>query len=204
MEGFYQLRARDAYRAGAVMADAFQQDPLWLKIFEGASDLETRFQACFEIPIRHCLRYGEAHATSEQLEGIAATVPGRFSDMSFWRMLRAGSLGCGLRMGAEASRRMADLKVLSVDRARITAGRPYIYLLILGVRTDCQGKGLGGSLLRALIECSENEGLPIYLETETEENLRIYEHFGFRAAQRVDLQNLGLPMWEMIREPTRG
>ena len=202
-DGLYRLTSRDAVRAGEAMADAFSRDPLWQKVFEGESDLDRRYPACFEVPVRHCLKYGEVYATSEGLEGILAVVPGRFSDMTFWRMLRSGALGSGMRMGVNAGRRMAELKVLSSDRAGITAGRPYVYLLLLGVRAAYQGNGLGGSLLRALIHRCDGEGLPIYLETETEENVLLYEHFGFDVVQRVTFDKLGVPMWEMIREPGR-
>ncbi len=71
------------------------------------------------------------------------------------------------------------------------------------MRAAHQGNGLGGSLLRSLIHRCDGEGLPIYLETETEENVRLYEHFGFDVVQRVTFDKLGVPMWEMIKEPGR-
>ncbi len=201
MDSLYRLTMRDAFRAGEALADAFTADPLWRSIFEGESNLDRRYQACFEVPVRHCLRYGKVYAVSEDLEGIAAFVPDGYADMTFWRMLRSGALGCSMRMGMNAGRRMSALRVLSRDRAQITAGRHYVYLLVLGVKTAHQGKGLGGSLLRALMEDCDGQGLPIYLETETEENVLLYEHFGFRVVNRIDLAKLHVPMWEMIREP---
>ncbi|MBN1319555.1 MAG: GNAT family N-acetyltransferase [Thermoleophilia bacterium] len=201
MDSFYRLTFEDAFRGGEAMADAFAKDPLWRRIFEGESDLPRRYQACFEVPVRHCLKYGRAYAASEALEGVAAFVPGTLSDMSFWRMFRSGAMGCGMRMGMTAASRMGDLRLLSKDRAQITAARPCVYLLVLGVRRAHQGKGLGGALLRALIEDCERQSLSIYLETETEENVRLYERFGFKLLKQVDLPNLGLPMWEMMREP---
>jgi ribosomal protein S18 acetylase RimI-like enzyme len=201
MDSLYRLSFRDAFRAGEAMADAFANDPLWHKVFEGIPDPDRRYQACFEVPVRHCLKYGEVYATSRDLEGIAATVPDALADMTFWRMLRSGALACGMRMGTTAGRRMSDLKILSADRVQNMAGKPHVYLLLLGVRTASQGKGLGGSLLRALIEDCDERDLAIYLETETEENVRLYEHFGFELIKKIDLKNLRVPMWEMVRSP---
>ena len=200
MDSFYQLTFRDAFRAGEAMADAFVDDPVWRKLFEGESDLSRKYQAFFEVPVRLCLRYGKVYATSANLEGMIACVPGTFSDITFWRFLRSGAFGCGMRMGKTAGKRMVDLKVLSVDRAQNSAGRPYMYLLLLGVRVAHQGKGLGGSLLRALMADCDAHNLPIFLETETEENVKMYEHFGFRLIKKITLDKLGLPMWEMVRE----
>jgi ribosomal protein S18 acetylase RimI-like enzyme len=200
MDSFYRLTFRDAFRAGEAMADAFVDDPVWRKLFEGESNLSRKYQAFFEVPIRLCLRYGKVYATSANFEGIIACVPGRFSDITFWRFLRSGAFGCGMRMGTSAGKRMVDLKVLPLDRAKNSGGRPYMYLLLLGVKREHQGKGIGGSLLRPLMAECDAQNLPIFLETETEENVKMYEHFGFKLIKKITLEKLGLPMWEMMRE----
>ena len=78
-------------------------------------------------------------------------------------------------------------------------GKPYMYLQVIGVAPAHQGQGVGGRLLRALIEQSEQAGLALYLETETECNVRMYEHFGFRVVKEIVLPIIELPMWEMTR-----
>jgi ribosomal protein S18 acetylase RimI-like enzyme len=80
-------------------------------------------------------------------------------------------------------------------------GRTYLYLMVLGVATEFQGQGFGGKLLRALIEKSEQAGVPIYVETETERNVKMYERFGFRVLKQITLPIINLPQWEMVREP---
>jgi len=42
--------------------------------------------------------------------------------------------------------------------------------------------------------------LPIYLETETESNVRLYERFGFKKLEQMNLPVINQPMWAMIRE----
>ena len=199
-DSLYQLSFGDASRAGEAMADAFADDPLWRKVFEGESDLVRRAPAFFEIPIRHCLRYGWAYAPSERLEGIVAFVPGRVSGITLWRLLRSGSLRCAGRMGKTVTGRMAGLRVLDTDRAQHFSGRPYLYLMLLGVRTEHQGQGVGGSLLRALLAYCDEQGLALYLETETDQNVRMYERFGFRVIRRITIQALGVPVWELVRD----
>ena len=41
----YKITKRDIPRAGVVLADAFQHDPLWNKIFAGESNIEKSFKA---------------------------------------------------------------------------------------------------------------------------------------------------------------
>ena len=66
----YRVKKGDITQARNVLADAFQHDPLWNKIYERESDIEKRFRAHFEVPVRYCLKYGEVYATSEDLEGV--------------------------------------------------------------------------------------------------------------------------------------
>jgi len=89
---------------------------------------------------------------------------------------------------------------LQADRRANMKGREYIYLMVIGVASKFQGQGFGGKLLRALIEESEQVGVPIYVETETEKNVRMYERLGFRLLGQITLPVINLPQWEMIRE----
>jgi GNAT superfamily N-acetyltransferase len=198
----YRVQKGDIARVGKVLADAFQHDPVWNKICEGESDLEKRFRALFEVPVRHCLKYGEVYAPSRDLEGIVAWVPGKYADMTMWSIIRSGAIGAAMRMGSNASKKMGPVfKPVTEDRHEHMTGCTYLYLLIVGVATELQGKGFGRKLIGAAIEKSEREGLQLYLETETEENVKMYEHFGFRLLKKITLPIVALPMWEMVRKP---
>ena len=55
--------------------------------------------------------------------------------------------------------------------------KSFIYIQIIGVSSENQGKEYGRKLLRGLIEVKKT---PIYLETETESNVPLYEQFEFK------------------------
>jgi ribosomal protein S18 acetylase RimI-like enzyme len=197
----YRVKKGDIIRAGKVLAEAFQHDPLWNKIYEGESNIEKRFRAHFEVPVRYCLKYGEVYAPSEDLEGVVAWVPGKYADMTAWRIMRSGAMGAAMRMGLSASKKLGLVfKPVTEDRHEHMAKSTYLYLLVVGVATKLQGKGFGRKLIGAAIEESEREGLQLYLETELEENVKMYEHFGFRLLKRITLPIVDLPMWEMMRK----
>lgn len=139
------------------------------------------------------------------MEGIAAWVPSAHADMTLGRLVRSGSVISGL-LGLGAFTRLVWRQAgifapMQEDRRNNMKGRAYLYLLIVGVGSRFQGQGFGTKLLRALIEKSEQSGLPLYLETETEGNVRFYEKLGFTTVKKLILPVLGLPMWEMVREP---
>ena len=198
----YTVQKGDIVRAGKVLSDAFQRDPLWNKIFEGESDLEKRLHAIFEVSVRYCLKYGEVCAPSGDLEGVIGLVPGKYADMNIWRTILSGSMGSAMRIGFNAAKKMAPVfKPVNEDRHKHMAGHTFLHLSIVGVATELQGKGFGRKLIDAAIEKSEREGLYLYLETETEENMKMYEHFGFGLLKRITLPIVDLPLWEMARKP---
>ncbi|MFP4416313.1 MAG: GNAT family N-acetyltransferase [Chitinispirillaceae bacterium] len=196
----YTLQKKNIGKASEVLADAFKHDPVWLKLFEGQKKFDEKFRAFFEIPVRYCMKYGEVYATSENLEGIAAWIPGHLADMPLWRIIVSGAIGPGLRMGKRPSKKInPSFELLQKDRKKHMNGRPYIYLQIVGVATRYQRQGYGGKLIRALLQKCEREKLPIYLETETEENVKMYNRYGFKVLQEIVLPDFGLPMWEMVK-----
>jgi GNAT superfamily N-acetyltransferase len=167
---------------------------MWKEVF---SD-EDKNRILTEVMVRFCLKYGNVLSTSDNLEGIMAIAP-HDKDMTLWRITRSGAFLLSMKITNEAKK----LEVLSnaVEEAKknLNLG-PHIHLLIMGVSQEFQGKGFGGKLLRAIIEKSETERRPIYLETHKEENVNLYEKFGFSVKKKVILpEPMNLPMWLMVR-----
>jgi ribosomal protein S18 acetylase RimI-like enzyme len=198
----YRVQKGDVMRASKVLADAFQHDPLWNKICEREPDMKKRLSLFFEVSVRYCLKYGEVYAPSEALEGVMGFVPGKYADMNIRHMIRSGSMGSAMRIGLNAAKKMAPVfKLVNEDRRKHMAGHTFLHLSVVGVATELQGKGFGRKLIDEAIGKSERERLHLYLETETEKNVTMYEHFGFKLLKKITLPIVDLPMWEMVKEP---
>jgi ribosomal protein S18 acetylase RimI-like enzyme len=168
---------------------------MWKEVF----DDEEKNRILTEVMVRYCLTYGSVVSTSEKLEGVMAIAP-YGKDMTFFRIIRSGAFFLSMKIGSESKK----FKILSdtVEEAKKSLHLdPYIHLLIMGVSQDYQGKGLGGKLVRALIDKSESENKPIYLETQKEDNIHFYEKYGFTVKKKIILpEPFNLPMWLMIRD----
>ena len=105
-------------------------------------------------------------------------------------------------MGFKAAQKMGQIfKPTQENRHKNMKDRAYIYILIVGVNPEYQKQGFGSKLLTALFEKSDKTNIPIYLETQTESNVKMYEKYGFKILKEINLPILNLPMWEMKRNP---
>ena len=51
-----------------------------------------------------------------------------------------------------------------------------------------------------MLDRIDEAGLPCYLETLEEQNVRLYEHFGFVVAEESAIPRTNLTNWAMLRE----
>ncbi len=198
----YRVTKADIPPAVQCLKDAFRDDPLWTVVFKDDPDKDKSLSGFFTCPLLYGMKFGTAYATSRDIEGVAAWVPGRYADMTMWRMLRCGALAYGAKMGRSTVRNLSIVSnKLGSDRKRLMKNKPYTYLTIIGVSPEAQGKGLGTKLMNTLTQECTKKGHYVYLETEKEENLPFYEKYGFTVLERVMLEELKVPMWEMVRKP---
>lgn len=81
--------------------------------------------------------------------------------------------------------------------------KPHYYLQNIGVDPLYQGQGLSSKLLMPMIKQCDSGGIPIYLETATEQNIALYRHFGFEIMHILEHLPYGAPklycMWRTSR-----
>ena len=75
------------------------------------------------------------------------------------------------------------------------------YFQNIVVKPEEQGKGYGGLLISTMIKKIESDELPIYLETNTEKNVSIYQKYGFEILEHEIITETDVPLWCMLRKP---
>jgi ribosomal protein S18 acetylase RimI-like enzyme len=191
----YKIQKKDLNEAVNVLNNAFSENSMWKEVFND----EEKNRILTELMVRFCMKYGAVFSTSVKLEGVMAIAP-YGKEMTMFRIIRSGAFFLSMKIAKEGKK----MKILSdaVEEAKKSLNLdPYIHLLIMGVSQEFQGKGLGGRLLRTLIEKSETEKKPIYLETQKEDNIDFYGKYGFSVKKKIILpEPINLPMWLMVRD----
>ena len=192
----YRLTSKDYSRACEVLGLAFQEDPIWKAILKDDPD---KFSLVFGVPLKYSLKYGVVLASSPNLEGIAAWLPSDYIKSSLFRLLISGALWSAMKLGNKIGKLIQEVSdIITKDREANMEGT-YLYLYVIGVAPDHQGTGIGSRLINSMLAHLPPE-IPIYLETETERNVRLYERLGFKVLKKVMIPILQLPMWEMIHD----
>ncbi|WP_030662646.1 GNAT family N-acetyltransferase [Streptomyces rimosus] len=78
---------------------------------------------------------------------------------------------------------------------------PVWFLGSVGVDPDRQGRGLGSAVIRPGLDTADEAGVPAFLETSDERNVRFYEHLGFEVTAACVLPGGGPRTWSMLRKP---
>ena len=194
------LASTDVDRAALVLARAFQEDPGFI---DAAPDpaLRARTLLCLSAGvIRYALRHGGwVDGTPEPLRAVAVWMLAR----ACFRFTLAGEVRSGfarlpLLAGTWVTWRLQEQAWRNEVLHHRHVGEPHLYLVQLGVAPEHQGRGLGAALLRPSLQAADAQGLPCYLETYREANLKFYQRLGFRVME-CDAHTPAI--WAMRREP---
>src|SRR5690606_19676092 len=79
------------------------------------------------------------------------------------------------------------------------AAMPHWFLAAVGVEPARQGQGIGSRLLRPMLARADSQGLPCWLDTHQEQNVRLYERLGFQVRERAVVPGHPLPVYGMLR-----
>jgi GNAT superfamily N-acetyltransferase len=107
-----------------------------------------------------------------------------------------------MRIGMNIIKRMGPAFAPLVEyRREYMSKNNFLYLEVVGVASEFQGKGYGRKLIEVVTEKADREGIQLLVGAGSEENVMTYERFGFKVIKEIILPIINLPDWEMIREP---
>ena len=195
------LDKKDAKRASAMCARAFFEEPFYKIVFP---DETTRFKKLiifFHFRIKYGLAYGKVYTNSKNIENIAIWLPTEKPGMPFSQMLRCGVLLSVLTMGISSLRRLMDIEKYLAAMHSKTITKFHWHLSPIAVDPSVQGQGKGSQLMKPMFEKFDTKKISCFLETQTPENVEIYEHLGFRKMQIKEIPEISMTNWSMLREP---
>jgi ribosomal protein S18 acetylase RimI-like enzyme len=187
--------------AAGILARAFQLDPPMVYTVPDAAERARLLPSFMKTFVTYTSMFGEPLTTAEKPESVALWLP--LDDLSGTpeRDHQAGIDQIPAIFGAEAFRRMMHIAKISERFHLQTAPGKHLYLQFLGVEPARQGQGLGGALIRAMLQRADAERIPCYLDTFQPRNVPLYQKHGFKITIEEVEPNSGVRGWAFLREP---
>jgi GNAT superfamily N-acetyltransferase len=189
--------ADDLEAAAEALALAFADDPAWAHLLREDETRAEKLLAYFTSEIETLVPgYREVWVTEDGGGAAIWARPGR------WRV----PLGLTLREAGWMTRVFGRRLPLALRAlVRLEGHHPksprHWYLHYVGVEPRCQGRGLGGALIKPVLELCDSERIPAYLESSTDRSKMLYERHGFSLTGTFDMPGRGgPPIREMWRE----
>ncbi len=145
-----------------------------------------------------CLVRGEVYAT-RNFTGVAAWLRPGTDIPNFFQQVRAGMLRLPLGFGLRGFKRLLDYDEVGRRMHHQYAATPHWYLAAIAVEPEHQGRGIGSNLMAPLLAQADAEGVPCWLDTHQEQNVRLYQRHGFRVAERTVPRGHEIPVYGMLR-----
>jgi len=76
----------------------------------------------------------------------------------------------------------------------------HMYLALLAVRPQSQGRGFAATLLRPMLRILDDQHLACWLETQNQKNVALYRHFGFEVVDEKVVKGAGFSLYFMLRK----
>jgi len=207
MDTLLRLKRSQVDSAAKVLARAFESDPVCIAFFPDASKRFLQNYALMDHSVRYNMRYGEVYITSPKLEGVAlwqrtaSLNEQELEQQDRFRRLYLSWLNFRwwLALGKGVERVKALYEPVFAIHDELVPMQHW-YCQTIGIAPEFQGQGFGSRLIKPMLVRIDEEQLPCYLDTNNEENVSLYEHFGFNVVKRYVLPGSDVINWSMIRE----
>ena len=167
---------------------AFAADPVMRWFYPGDEEYEAGGGAVFRWPMLRWLQWDETWVTDD-VAALAAWIPPGRPEVVVPEPAPTD----------HPEQRLARFAAIEQVMAANTPAEPHWYLNFLATHPDWQRQGLGARLIDQVGTRAAEQGLPLYLATETVENVAYYSHLGFVVRSEWDVPLDGPHMWGMFR-----
>ena len=183
-----------------LLSRVFQDDPLMRFLVAEQEAMLERPRRFYEANLRLCQQNGRVDVLPD-MQGVCMWLPPGKTDIGFRQLLQSGLLRATVGMGLKSIRRFYTMYRVVEPIAKKATVDPCWILHMIAVDPASQDQGLGGSLIRPVLEEADSAGVNCFLESGNERNLSFYLRRGFEVAEEVQVPD-GPRVWGMLRRPS--
>ena len=198
--GLYIIQEKDLDRLAEVAADAYKDYPLHNWFTKGKYDPKAS-KLIMQISLRTMSEDAVVYADSEEINGFAVWLPFGFTGSKTLPFLANGGMSLILHSGPGIIGRLLTYETYAMNLKKEFTDNYDWYLYNLSIRKDAQGKGVASKLMRPMLQFCDDERMVVYLETNKESNVGLYQHYGFELMKEEQIPKSTVTHYAMVRNP---
>ena len=198
--GLYIVQENDLDRLAEVAADAYKDYPLHNWFTKGKYDPKAS-KLIMQISLRTMSEDAVVYADSEEINGFAVWLPFGFTGSKTIPFLANGGMSLILHSGPGIIGRLLTYETYAMNLKKEFTDNYDWYLYNLSIRKDAQGKGIASKLMRPMLQFCDDERMVVYLETNKESNVGLYQHYGFELMKEEQIPKSTVTHYAMVRDP---
>ena len=200
--GLYIVPKERLEELSQTAADAYQDYPLHNWLTKGTYD-PVASKLIMKATLAAMVEDAVIYADSDALNGFAVWLPMGFTGSKTIPFLKNGGIQLLMHSGLGIVGKLLTYETFAMELKKKYTGHVDWYLYNLSVRKDAQGKGIARKLLQPMLTFCDDEKMNIYLETNKESNVFLYEHFAFELRETNQVPKSSVKHYAMVRSPQR-
>ena len=198
--GLYIVQEKDLDRLAEVAADAYKDYPLHNWFTKGKYDPKAS-KLIMQISLRTMSEDAVVYADSEEINGFAVWLPFGFTGSKTLPFLANGGMSLILHSGPGIIGRLLTYETYAMNLKKEFTDNYDWYLYNLYIRKDAQGKGMASKLMRPMLQFCDDERMVVYLETNKQSNVGLYQHYSFELMKEEQIPKSTVTHYAMVRDP---
>jgi ribosomal protein S18 acetylase RimI-like enzyme len=185
-----RLTRKDKSETVEVLTSAFQDYPVMRFVLKtNGEEYATQLKAIMEFYCEARLAKDRPVLGVRKKDALVAVALVDETSLKPWAEMRTELLRLKSIIREEAYSRLELYEKMS---SRAEPSTPHHFLGMIAVRPKYQGKGYARALMDAVkqISLADANSSGVCLSTEDPENVRLYEHFGYRVIAEIDIEEL--------------
>ncbi len=198
IEGLYKIQKRDLKRCAEVAAQAFLNDESSKFLLSSKltfKALYNYYSVIYKVVFDKMYMFAE----SEKINGLIIIAPIKNSELSVWDYIKTKSLKAILSLGIGTIVRSVKYENNCIKIRKNIATSDMWYIFQFGVLPEKQGQGIGSRTMKPFLNWLDSEKISCYLETQKEQNIKMYNHFGFSLKSTDTLPKKKASQFAMLR-----
>ncbi|WP_299918412.1 GNAT family N-acetyltransferase [uncultured Roseobacter sp.] len=181
-----------------VLAETFQDHPLSKWMFRSEANRHKKLLFLSRGLLRCVLHRAEVMTTPDCEACFVYLTPSQ-AEPSDWEYVKSGWWKAPFKLRLDEIARLMRFNGRLGDLHGRLMPEAHFYLLVMGVKPELQGQGLGQKMMELLLEQADRRSMPVYVETQTQRVLPLLRRNGFEISVDETLPGSSVRHWVLSR-----